>query len=207
MFDNRVRAVLDRIPPNKTILDIGATQNPEIHEALARMSKRAVAIDFNKQGIERFKKKGLEAYMMNAEGIKLTGTFDYIIAGELIEHLSNPGLFLDGLAKHLKKNGTIILTTPNISSLLLYTLVVACDKTQDPTHTFYFDKKNLDVLVSRHRLKITTTRYIPPEIKLHGKGIAFSLLFFLATCIANIGFLVNQRLFGSYLLVTLGHKK
>lgn len=207
MTDNRVQAVLDLIPPHKTILDIGATQNPEIHEAIAQKSKHAIAIDINEKGIARFKKKGLEAYVMDCQEITLKEKFDYIIAGELIEHLSNPGFFLDGLAKHLTKNGTIILTTPNISSLLLYILVVAFDKTQDPTHTFYFDKKNLEVLVNRHGLRIVKTIYVPPEIKFHGAGIVFKLCFFLATFVANIGFRISNRLFGSYLLVILEHKK
>ncbi len=207
MTDNRIQAVLKLIPSNKTVLDIGATQNPEIHEEIAKKSKHAVAIDINEKGIARFKKKGLEAYVMDCQEISLKGKFDYIIAGELIEHLSNPGLFLDGLSKHLAPHGKIILTTPNISSLLLYILVVAFDRTQDPTHTFYFDKKNLDVLVHRHRLKITSTEYVPPEVKFHGDSFIFKCFFFCATLLANIGFLLNKRLFGSYLLVVMEHKK
>lgn len=206
MSDPRIDAVLQLIPKNKTILDIGCAQNPEIHMKIAEMSKHAVGIDINKKGLEVFKKKGLEVYDMSAEAINLDSTFDYIIAGELIEHVSNPGLFLGGIRKHLKPDGKIILTTPNISSLLLYLLVVVADKTQDPTHVFYFDKKNLEELVNRYDLKIAETKYIAPEVKLHGNGILFKMIFFIATFLANIGFIVSKRLFGSYLLVVLKKK-
>ena len=38
---------------------------------------------------------------------------DGIFAGELIEHLENPGLFLSECKRVLKRNGVIIITTPN----------------------------------------------------------------------------------------------
>lgn len=206
MSDPRINTVLELIPKNKSILDIGCAQNPEIHYQITKMSKKAVGIDINKSGLDVFRKKGLEVYEMSAESINLKETFDCIIAGELIEHVSNPGQFLDSMANHLKLDGQIILTTPNISSLFLYGLVVVANKTQDPTHVFYFDKKNLEELVTRHNLKITQTKYIAPNVKLHGNGIFFKIIFLIATFLANFGFIFSKRLFGSYLLVVLKKK-
>lgn len=40
--------------------------------------------------------------------------YDVIISCEGIEHFGNPLLFLKDCKKHLKKNGTIVITTPNI---------------------------------------------------------------------------------------------
>lgn len=39
--------------------------------------------------------------------------FDTIVAGEVIEHLENPTLFLIGCRKILKSTGTLLVTTPN----------------------------------------------------------------------------------------------
>ena len=41
------------------------------------------------------------------------GTFDVIIAGELIEHLKNPGVFVEHCKSLLNNGGIFILTTPN----------------------------------------------------------------------------------------------
>lgn len=41
------------------------------------------------------------------------GRFDVILATEIIEHLAHPDEFLHKLASLLKKDGTIVLTTPN----------------------------------------------------------------------------------------------
>lgn len=203
MKDNRINEMLNLIPDNQTVLNVGCAQNPEIHSELGKKSRKIIGIDINAYGIKQMKKRGHDVYEMNAENIKLNGKFDYILAGEIIEHLSNPGLFIEKAVELLAPNGKLILTTPNISSILLYILVVAFDKTQDPTHVYYFDKKNLEILTDRFGLKISLTKYIPPEIKLHGDGLLFKAMFLLSTLIANLGFIFSKRLFGSYLLVVL----
>lgn len=203
MNDNRIQEVLRCIPDNKIVLDLGCAQNPEIHFTLAKRCKKIVGVDINAKGIEYIKKKGLEAYVMDVEQIKLKDKFDYIVAGELIEHLNNPGLFLKSMKKHLRDDGKIILTTPNISSVLIYILVVIFDRTQDPTHVYYFDKKNLEVLINRYGLAFKDITYVQPEIKIHGNGIIFRIAFFIAVTLANIGFIFSKRLFGSYILATI----
>jgi len=44
--------------------------------------------------------------------------FDSIVAGELIEHLKNPEKFIKEANRILKKNGKLIITTPNKDSLM-----------------------------------------------------------------------------------------
>jgi ubiquinone/menaquinone biosynthesis C-methylase UbiE len=43
--------------------------------------------------------------------------FDLIVSSETIEHLKNPHHFLSELHRILKPNGTIILTTPNVTNI------------------------------------------------------------------------------------------
>ena len=42
--------------------------------------------------------------------------FDYIIFGDVIEHLENPGLGLDNIKNLVSKNTKLILTAPNCFS-------------------------------------------------------------------------------------------
>ncbi|MCK5035794.1 MAG: methyltransferase domain-containing protein [Candidatus Sabulitectum sp.] len=51
--------------------------------------------------------------------------FDAIIAGELIEHLEQPVDFLRRCHESLKRNGSIVLSTPNPNSLIERTLTLS----------------------------------------------------------------------------------
>ena len=43
--------------------------------------------------------------------------FDKIISIEVIEHLENPAIFIKELSRMIKKNGQLIITTPNIQNV------------------------------------------------------------------------------------------
>jgi len=49
----------------------------------------------------------------NMETYQFHKQFDVIVAGDLIEHVNNQGLFLQNVHRHLKENGVFVLTTPN----------------------------------------------------------------------------------------------
>ena len=47
-------------------------------------------------------------------GFELDKKFDLILACEVIEHIVDTEFFLENLSKHLKENGTLIISTPNL---------------------------------------------------------------------------------------------
>jgi len=78
--------------------------------------------------------------------------FDVIIAGDILEHVDNQGLFLDNVHKHLKSDGVFILTTPNAKWLTVML------KTS-PYHTLWHDYDTLSLILSRHGFEIEWFRY------------------------------------------------
>jgi hypothetical protein len=75
--------------------------------------------------------------------------FDVVIASELVEHLSNPRLFLDGCRALCSAGTELILTTPNA---LLYsqTLFALLDREAvHPDHTLLWSPTTLSTLVPR----------------------------------------------------------
>jgi 2-polyprenyl-3-methyl-5-hydroxy-6-metoxy-1,4-benzoquinol methylase len=88
----------------------------------------------------------------NMETYEFGKTFDVIVAGDIIEHVSNPGLFMDNVKKHLSKDGKFILTTPNAKWL---TVLFKPNK----THVLWYDIYTLRQLVERHGLKIEWFKY------------------------------------------------
>lgn len=88
----------------------------------------------------------------NMETCLFDNTFDVIIAGDVIEHVNNQGLFLSNIYKHLRPNGKLIITTPNAKWLTAITK-------PNPTHTLWHDKYTLERILDLNGFKIDFFRY------------------------------------------------
>ncbi len=66
-------------------------------------------------------------------------SFDSILAGEVIEHLENPYLFLNECSKCLVHGGRLILTTPNpyFYKTLIGNVFFCKGQSSDPRHLYY----------------------------------------------------------------------
>lgn len=80
--------------------------------------------------------------------------FEVIVAGDVIEHFSNPGLFLDNCRHHLTGDGVLILTTPNAKWPTVFLR-------PNPTHTLWHDRFTLAHLLDRHGFAVEHFRYYP----------------------------------------------
>jgi 2-polyprenyl-3-methyl-5-hydroxy-6-metoxy-1,4-benzoquinol methylase len=81
---------------------------------------------------------------------------EVIVAGEILEHLSNPGLFLQGISKlmtHAKC--TLIVTVPNAFSIRHFaSLMLRKTELVNPDHTAYYSFKTLSELINRHAFQV-----------------------------------------------------
>jgi 2-polyprenyl-3-methyl-5-hydroxy-6-metoxy-1,4-benzoquinol methylase len=137
---------------NKYVLDVGSlstkddgtptTKKELLFDFLKNNSKKVIGIDINanckrkdiiKADIFLFLRKNKEFY-------------DVIIIGDIIEHITNPGELLRLCASHLKKNGIIIITTPNIRSIQI---LFPYDD-----HTCWYSEETLTTLIKRSGLKV-----------------------------------------------------
>lgn len=115
-FDEVVN-VID--PKNLIILDIGC--GPAIMFSLLPDSAFCVGIDISKDQI-KFAKKSTNRYFVvgNSKNLPFTdNTFDYITLIEVLEHLDKDKTveILSEINRLLKKDGSLIITTPNYHSL------------------------------------------------------------------------------------------
>ncbi len=114
----------------KNVLHLGATAAPKtelniknnslLHSAISEISKKTIGMDFDQSMIDIAKKYGINnIYLGNVEKYedypKLN--FDVIVAGEIFEHLNNPGLAVESIARISDKNTEIIVTVPNAYSI------------------------------------------------------------------------------------------
>ena len=156
---------------NKTVLDIGCCGwyshkcgpfelEGWLHTNIKRYAKSVLGIDVSKECIGFLKEKGYNVKMANAEDFDLNQRFDVIVAGELIEHLSNFQGFLNSVKKHLKRDGLLILSTPNMFYFreALF-LVLRGYPPVHPEHTCYFEEVTLRQLLNRFSFSVVKTMY------------------------------------------------
>lgn len=99
-------------------LELGAGSG-KIAQRMREMGYAVVASDANEDALLLAAKRGLEVLQFDASlPFPLPdGTFRFVFAGELIEHLFDTRRFLSECRRVLAPEGALILTTPNLATL------------------------------------------------------------------------------------------
>ena len=88
-----------------------------LHAKIAEVAKSLVGLDYLEQLIPVMREKyGYECYFADVtrlDDLDLDRKFEIIVCGELIEHLDNPGLMLDGIKRFMSPETELLITTPN----------------------------------------------------------------------------------------------
>ncbi|MBS0241999.1 MAG: methyltransferase domain-containing protein [Proteobacteria bacterium] len=107
---------------DKSVLDVGCVDHDAgkeqvsdawLHKHLRRTARSIVGLDLSEQGVSELSARGYDVVCGDATTVSLGKKFDVVMAGEIIEHVDNPGQFLANLAKHLAPGGILVVTTPN----------------------------------------------------------------------------------------------
>ena len=157
VFYNKKKLIDALILPSDIVLDVGFWgQGKKMesedwpHRLLKNKAKDIYGIDLEIDYEKIPADEKVKYFISAAEDFNLNMKFDIVFAGDLIEHVINPGLFLDNAKKHLNENGRLILTTPNTFNLfLLAGKITRPEPPINPDHTFYFNRKTLGVLLDK----------------------------------------------------------
>lgn len=115
---DRIEIILQMLGRDKKVLDLGC-YNGHILRRMVEQGNRVTGVDASDKLIRKLNTKGYDVRLHNLEN-KLpfkTASYDAVFAGEIIEHLVDTELFLSEIHRVLRKNGLLILTTPNVASL------------------------------------------------------------------------------------------
>lgn len=157
----------------KKVLHLGCTNYPYTEEAikdgshlhlqLEGLCSSLYGFDADDAGLEILRSMGVgnlyKADLENLKDLSLAETFDVIVAGEMIEHLNNPGLFLEGIKRFMTNSSRLIVTTVNAYAALRFfqyfiTRHGSPAEPVHPDHTFYFSYSTLTLLLRRHGFEI-----------------------------------------------------
>ncbi|MEQ1923524.1 MAG: methyltransferase domain-containing protein [Pyrinomonadaceae bacterium] len=168
----RVAFILDKCG-GKRVLHLGCTNHPYtaesikhdmlLHAEIERKAASLAGIDSEQDSLALLEKAGFQHLftgdLEKLDDLDIEGEFDIIVAGEMIEHLNNPGLFLDGIKRFMHKDTKLILTTINAycgMRFLWYGLRGKRGRNEfvHPDHVAYYSYSTLNKLLERHALHV-----------------------------------------------------
>jgi 2-polyprenyl-3-methyl-5-hydroxy-6-metoxy-1,4-benzoquinol methylase len=151
----------------RTVLDVGAgsgIDRPDwMHAAVASVATETVGVELDKKLAARARERGYDVIAADAQSLDLHRTFDVVWAGELIEHLSCAGGFLDGARRHLEPGGRLVLTTPNAFAVSNFIYRIGGRPRLNQGHTCWYDETTLTQLLQRHGYEVGEVSYLPHE--------------------------------------------
>lgn len=135
-----------------------ALAKASLHYALTN-SASTIGIDYSRDAIDYFRSNHIFDNVLhgNAESIFSLGLakeFDVVVAGDIIEHLSNPGLMLDGIKSICKTDTLIVLTTPHALGLLTFLRHLTNRFVEGNEHVFTMNSQNVHNLATRHGFEV-----------------------------------------------------
>jgi SAM-dependent methyltransferase len=132
-----------------------------LHARLLSVNQRTVGIDIDERGVE-----ALRALMPDAEFCvadvatavppDMEARFDLAIAGEVLEHVNDAGMFLEGCKRLLAPGGRLCLTVPNACNPLIGVRSLLGREIVNPDHVAYYSPRTLLTLTKRHGFQTTT---------------------------------------------------
>jgi 2-polyprenyl-6-hydroxyphenyl methylase / 3-demethylubiquinone-9 3-methyltransferase len=129
----------------KNALDVGCGAGL-LCEPLARMGAAVTGVDAAPENIEAAKTHALQSglainYRSGEIAQQGLGQFDVVTSMEVIEHVTDPAAFVAELARHLKPDGLLLLSTPNRTAASRLFLVEAAERLgQVPRGTHDWDQ-------------------------------------------------------------------
>ena len=157
----------------RSVLHLGCTDWPYtqqrleqgnlLHLELQRHAASIYGVDGDQEGLALLTKEGVanlyHGDLESLDKVSLGCTFDIILAGEVIEHMSNPGLFLRGVRRFMRHDSVLVITTVNAYCgfrMFRYAVRGHGGRAEPvhPDHVAYYSYATLTHLLAREKMAV-----------------------------------------------------
>ena len=151
----------------RSVLHLGCVGFTDIHpEARVRAAQQSlhwkltqcadvVGVDRSTDVIDELRNRGIFDNLVpgdveHLDQLPLDRRFEVVVAGDIIEHLSNPGRMLDGIRRFCTETTQVIITTPNAFGAPNFLRQALGRFHEGAEHVMSFNEQNLLTLLARH---------------------------------------------------------
>lgn len=169
VFKNKQALIEGRVLPEDVVLDVGfwgqgvTVASERWPHLLLRKRARdvyGIDLDFDVKALPKMFPRD-HYFAQSAEDFSVPVAPTLLFAGDLIEHLSNPGLFLAACARTLASGGRLLITTPNVFNLFdIAQKVVRFEPVTNSDHTCYFNVRTLSQLLKKNGWRVEEVGFV-----------------------------------------------
>ena len=151
------------------VLEIGCAEGYTMAYLQERFNCSVVGLDYCEEALCSARDKGLDVYACDLNSADLPfgfDEFDYIIIGDVLEHLYDPWGVLRKIVHRLKGDGTILLSIPNVKHYTLLKELILHDRWDycssgilDSSHLRFFTLDGIQKLVRQSGVEIFSLEY------------------------------------------------
>jgi SAM-dependent methyltransferase len=164
--------------PGRDVLDLGC-RDGALTQAYAG-GNAIVGVDADREALAEAQKLGIETRWADLDDALPfeAGTFDIVVAGELLEHLRDPRRVVSEVLRVLRSGGTFVGSVPNAYRLKNRLRFLTGQKPEnDPTHLQMFAPADIRAFLDGFEdvhLHLIAGRLVPLHARLFANDIVFS---------------------------------
>ncbi len=158
---------VERYCRGKTVLDLGSVSSETYRQEMRhdrwlfaridRQAAKAVGVDILAGPIAELRQEGYDIRYHDIEQLHsfvAEESYNLIVAGEVIEHLTNMHAFLTGVRQQMSNRTELLITTPNPFGFIRFLDAVRRRERCRPDHVAWYSGQTLSHLLARHGLKV-----------------------------------------------------
>jgi 2-polyprenyl-3-methyl-5-hydroxy-6-metoxy-1,4-benzoquinol methylase len=135
-----------------------------LHGRIVEVAQSAVGLDLLTADAAQLNEAGYSIHVADAETFELGRRFDVIVAGDVLEHLSNPGRFLERARAHMHPGSDLVITTPNpFAFAQMMHVLIRRQVVVNREHTVWMDPSVIFELLGRAAFQITRFAWIDSD--------------------------------------------
>ena len=149
-----------------------------LHARIAQAAGELIGVDVAADGVAWARERGYRAEVADIQddgsvrALGLDGWAEVVVAGEVVEHLEAPGLFLRAVKPTIATDGVLIVTTPNAYRAANFLAAATGRELIHPDHTGWHSPRTLRVLGERAGFRVLDELYYQNGVAQRGDGSA-----------------------------------